>query len=78
MFAQDSGFFDLMIERECKTLFRALSTVSNLSQAGLLIDDIKCIFSSFRVVNFNPVCSGCNRASQKLAKLAYGQDSSEV
>jgi hypothetical protein len=78
MFTRDSGFFDLTIEGECKTLFRALSTVSDLSQAGLLIDDIKYILSSFRVVNFNPVCSGCNRASQKLAKLACGQDSSEV
>ena len=78
VFARDLGFFDLMIEGECRTLFRALSTVSDLSQASLLIDDIKCILSSFRVVNFNPICSICNRASQKLAKLACGQDSSEV
>jgi hypothetical protein len=67
-----------MIEGECKTLFQALSTLSDLSQASLPINDIKCILSNFRVVNFNPVCSGCNRASQKLAKLTSGQDSSEV
>ena len=78
MFERNSGFFDLIIGRECKTLFRALSTVSDLSQASLLIDDIKCILSSFRVVNFNSICSICNRASQKLAKLACGQDSLEV
>jgi hypothetical protein len=78
VFARDSGFFNLIIEGECKTLFWAFSTVSDLFQAGLLIDDIKCILSSFRVVNCNPICSVCNRASQKLAKLACGQDSSEV
>ena len=38
----------------------------------------QCLLSSFSVVNFNSLCSVCNRASQKLAKLACGQDSSEV
>lgn len=35
----------------------------------------KCILSRFSVVNSNSICSVCNKASQKLTKLACGQDS---
>ncbi|GMY30280.1 hypothetical protein FCV25MIE_25522 [Fagus crenata] len=72
VFAKDMGFFDLIIEGECKSLFRILY------KAGLLIEDIKCLLLSFRVVNFISINSSCNRASQKLAKMACSHSLSEV
>ena len=78
VFARDMGFFDLIIEGECKSLFQVVQSAPNFSPAGLLIEDIKCLLLCFRVVNFISISSSCNRASQKLAKMACSYSVSEV
>ena len=78
VFARDMGFFDLIIEGECKSLFWVLHSTPDLSPTGLLFEDIRCLLLSFRVVNFISISSSCNRASQKLAKMACSHSLSEV
>ena len=78
-FAVDASFSNLIIEGDNVTVMQTISsTQPNLSQLGLVNENIRCIAASLRYVSFSCIRCGANSVAHSLTRYASQIDNEIV